>query len=64
MQVTEDIQVIAAVGDAAAQAPWHKTRAKILARQGQFPAARQLTGQVIALASATLHIAPGRDAGR
>jgi len=53
LQLTEETGTISAAGDVDAQARWRATRAKLLARQAQFPAARQLAGEAVKLAAAT-----------
>jgi DNA-binding SARP family transcriptional activator/tetratricopeptide (TPR) repeat protein len=52
-QMTEEAQAAAAPHDVDAQARWRATRAKLLARRGQFSTARRLAGQAVALVSAT-----------
>jgi class 3 adenylate cyclase/tetratricopeptide (TPR) repeat protein len=52
-QMTEEAQAAAGPGDIDAQARWRATRAKILARSGQFPAARVLLDEAAALVSPT-----------
>jgi predicted ATPase/DNA-binding SARP family transcriptional activator/class 3 adenylate cyclase len=52
-QMTEEAQAAAAPDDVDAQARWRATRAKLLARRGQFSPARRLAGQAVALVSAT-----------
>ena len=52
-QLTEEAQALAAADDIDAQARWRATRAKLLARRGQFPAARRLAAQAEALISPT-----------
>jgi class 3 adenylate cyclase len=52
-QMTEDAQAAASPGDIDAQARWRAARAKVLARSGQFPAARALLDQADALVSPT-----------
>ncbi len=52
-QLTEQTRALAGTGDIESQAWWRATRAKLLARRGQFPAARQLAGEAVALTSAT-----------
>jgi tetratricopeptide (TPR) repeat protein len=54
-QLTEQAQAAAAAGDLDVQTRWRATRAKLLARQGQFAAARQLAGEAVALVAATSH---------
>ena len=52
-QMTEEAQATATPGDIDAQARWRATRAKLLARRGQFPAARTLLDEAAALVSPT-----------
>ena len=52
-QMTEEAQAAAAPGDIDAQARWRAARAKVLARSGQFPAARTLLDEAVALVSPT-----------
>jgi class 3 adenylate cyclase/tetratricopeptide (TPR) repeat protein len=52
-QMTEQAQAAAAPGDIDAQARWRAARAKVLARGGQFPAARALLDEAAALISPT-----------
>jgi class 3 adenylate cyclase/tetratricopeptide (TPR) repeat protein len=52
-QMTEEVQAVAAPGDIDAQARWRSVRAKVLARGGQFPAARALLDEASALVSQT-----------
>jgi class 3 adenylate cyclase len=52
-QMTEEAQAAASPGDIDAQARWRATRAKLLARRGQFAAAHQLADQAEALVSPT-----------
>jgi class 3 adenylate cyclase/tetratricopeptide (TPR) repeat protein len=52
-QLTEEAQALAAADDIDAQARWRATRAKLLARRGQFPAARRLAAEAVALAAPT-----------
>jgi tetratricopeptide (TPR) repeat protein len=51
--MTEEGQAAAAPGDVDAQARWRAVRAKVLARVGQFPAARALLDEAAALVSPT-----------
>ena len=51
--MTEETEAAAAPDDIDAQARWRATRAKILARAGQFPAARALLDEAAALVSPT-----------
>jgi class 3 adenylate cyclase/tetratricopeptide (TPR) repeat protein len=52
-QMTEEAEAAAAPGDIDAQARWRATRAKVLARRGQFPAAWILVDDAAALVSPT-----------
>jgi class 3 adenylate cyclase len=52
-QITEEAEALATDDDIDVQARWRATRAKLLARRGQFPAARQLADQAAALVSPT-----------
>ena len=52
-QMTEEAQAAAPPGDIDAQARWRAARAKVLARSGQFPAARTLLDEAEALVSPT-----------
>jgi class 3 adenylate cyclase/tetratricopeptide (TPR) repeat protein len=52
-QMTEEAQAAAATADIDAQARWRAARAKVLARRGQFPAARTLLDEAAALVSPT-----------
>ncbi len=51
--MTEDAQAAAPPGDIDAQARWRAVRARILARGGQFPAARVLVDEAAAVVSPT-----------
>ena len=52
-QMTEEAQAAAAPDDVDAQVRWRTTRAKLLARRGEFSTARLLADQAVALVSAT-----------
>jgi class 3 adenylate cyclase/tetratricopeptide (TPR) repeat protein len=52
-QMSEEARVAAAPGDIDAQARWRAAQAKVLARSGQFPAARALLDEATALISGT-----------
>ncbi len=52
-QMTEEAQAAATPADIDAQARWRAARAKVLARSGQFPAARILLDEAAALVSPT-----------
>ena len=54
-QLTEQAQIAAADDDLDAQTRWRATRAKLLARHGEFAAARRLAGEAVALVAATSH---------
>jgi tetratricopeptide (TPR) repeat protein len=53
LQLTEEAEAAAPPGDVDAQARWRATRAKLLARQGQLAAARQLASEAMALVAPT-----------
>jgi class 3 adenylate cyclase/tetratricopeptide (TPR) repeat protein len=52
-QMTEESQAATAPGDIDAQVRWRAVRAKVLARSGQFPAARALVDEAAALVPPT-----------
>ena len=52
LRLTEEAEEFAASGDFDAQARWRATRAKVLARRGQFRAAKQLAEEAVALVPA------------
>jgi len=52
-RMTEEAEAAAGPGDIDAQARWRATRAKLLARRGQFPAALRLVDEADALTSPT-----------
>jgi class 3 adenylate cyclase/tetratricopeptide (TPR) repeat protein len=52
-RLTEEAEALAVSDDIDAQARWRATRAKLLARRGQFPAARRLADEAMALVSST-----------
>ena len=52
-RMTEEAEALAGADDVNAQARWRATRAKLLARRGQFPAARRLADEAVALVSPT-----------
>ncbi|HEV3293189.1 MAG TPA: hypothetical protein VG123_29785, partial [Streptosporangiaceae bacterium] len=54
-RLTEQAQAAAGVDDLEVQAHWRATRAKLLARQGHFAAARRLADEAVALVAATSH---------
>ena len=49
LQLTEEAEALTGTDDFDAQARWRATRAKLLARRGQFPAAAQLAEEALAL---------------
>jgi predicted ATPase/class 3 adenylate cyclase len=53
LQMTEEAQAAATPDDIDAQARWRTARAKVLARRGEFPAARTLLDEAAALVSPT-----------
>ena len=52
-QLTREAEALAAADDLDAQTRWRATRAKVLARRGQFTAARQLASEAEALFAPT-----------
>jgi predicted ATPase/DNA-binding SARP family transcriptional activator len=52
-RLTEEAEALAEADDLDAQARWRATRAKVLARRGQFTAASQLAGEAEALIAPT-----------
>jgi predicted ATPase/DNA-binding SARP family transcriptional activator len=52
-QLTEEAEALAGAGDIDAQARWRATRAKVLARRGQHPAAARLADEAVACVPAT-----------
>ena len=52
-RLTEEARALAAGDDIDAQARWRATRAKLLARRGQFAAARRLAAEAVALVAPT-----------
>jgi hypothetical protein len=52
-RLTEEAEALAAGDDLDAQVRWRATRAKLLARRGQFPAARRLAAEAVALVAPT-----------
>jgi predicted ATPase/DNA-binding SARP family transcriptional activator len=52
-RMTEEAEALAGASDVDAQARWRATRAKLLARRGQFRAARRLADEAVALVSPT-----------
>jgi predicted ATPase/class 3 adenylate cyclase len=57
-QMTQEAEASATPDDIDAQARWRATRAKLLARGGQFPAARQLVDEAVALVAPTSWAVP------
>ena len=55
LELTEDAEGLAAAGDLDAQARWRATRAKVLARRGQFGAATRLAEEALALIPTASH---------
>jgi tetratricopeptide (TPR) repeat protein len=53
LRLTEEAQMLAGADDLEAQGRWRATRAKLLARDGQFPAAARLAGEAVTLVPAT-----------
>ena len=53
LRLTEEGEALAGVGDFDAQGRWRATRAKLLARRGQFRAAARLADEAVALVPAT-----------
>jgi predicted ATPase/class 3 adenylate cyclase len=56
-QMTEESETLAFGEDIDAQTRWRATRAKVLARHDQFPAARQLADEAVTLVSKTSNAA-------
>ena len=52
-RLTEEVEALCSADDIAEQVRWRLARAKVLARRGQFRAARQLAGEAEALAAPT-----------
>ena len=52
-RLTEEARLVAGADDIDTQARWRATRAKLLARRGEFAAARQLAGEATTLISGT-----------
>jgi predicted ATPase len=59
LRLTEEAEALAGADDVEAQGRWRATRAKLLARRGQFPAAAQLAEEAVTLFPAT-HDSPER----
>jgi predicted ATPase/DNA-binding SARP family transcriptional activator len=53
LRLTEEAEALAVADDWEAQGRWRATRAKLLARAGQFPAATQLADEAVALVPET-----------
>jgi tetratricopeptide (TPR) repeat protein len=53
LQLTEEGEALAGAGDVDAPARWRATRAKLLARDGQFDAAARLASEAVALVPGT-----------
>ena len=54
LQLTKEAEALAPPGDPDPQARWRATRAKVLARRGQYPAAARLADEAVALIPPTL----------
>ena len=54
LQLTEEAEELAGADDWDAQGRWRATRAKLLARRGQFAAAARLAEEAVALVPATV----------
>jgi tetratricopeptide (TPR) repeat protein len=54
LRLTEEAEAFTWAGDFDAQGRWRATRAKVLARRGQFPAAARLAEEAVALVPATV----------
>ena len=52
-RLTEDAEALAGAGDVISQAQWRATRAKLLARRGEFGAAARLADEALAQIPAT-----------
>ena len=55
-RLTQEAEVLSSADDVAAEVRWRAVRAKVLARRGQFAAARQLAGEAQALAAPILGV--------
>jgi predicted ATPase/DNA-binding SARP family transcriptional activator len=55
LRLTEEAEALASAGDVDTQGRWRATRAKLLARDGQFPAATRLAEQAVALVPAMIY---------
>src|SRR5262249_17361144 len=60
LRLAEEAEAFAGPDDSDAQARWRATRAKLLARRGQFPAAVSLAEEAVALTSTRSAAAPER----
>jgi tetratricopeptide (TPR) repeat protein len=58
LRLTEEAETLAGADDFEAQGRWRATRAKLLARNSQFPAAARLADEALTLVPATQHDAP------
>jgi predicted ATPase/DNA-binding SARP family transcriptional activator len=58
LRLTEEAEALAGADDFEAQGRWRATRAKLLARNGQFPAAARLADEALTQVPATQHDAP------
>jgi tetratricopeptide (TPR) repeat protein len=54
LRLTEEAEALAGLDDYEVQGRWRATRAKLLARRGQFPAATQLAEQAVTLVPVTV----------
>jgi predicted ATPase/DNA-binding SARP family transcriptional activator len=57
LRLTEEAEALAGADDFEAQGRWRATRAKLLARRGQFPAAARLADEAVTMAAA-MHDSP------
>ena len=57
LRLTEEAETLAGADDFEAQGRWRATRAKLLARRGQFPAAARLADEAVTMAVA-MHESP------
>ena len=55
LRLTEDAEALAGADDIETQGRWRATRAKLLARDGQFPAAVRLAEEAVALVPAMIY---------
>ena len=56
LQLTEEGEALAGAGDVYSQCRWRATRAKLLARRGQFDAAARLAEEAVTLVPATCEV--------